>query len=145
LFQWTGAEISSTIEIRFTRSHRPKGIAEMLPPSFFTEARMRAQHFVQARVLGWNGLLDVRVTRVFRGNLKRGDRLALLVSVAASDSPLRLGDSTLWASAKDVTSARYVEVFLDGDPPAIVCDQIKYLKRAFWWPSGDPAQEAFIW
>lgn len=116
----------------------------MLPPSFFTEARMRAPHFIQARVLGWNGMLTVRVTRVFRGTIKRGDQLALCVSVAA-DAPPRLGDPTLWATLKDVLSARYVEVFLDGDPPAIVCDQIKYLKRAFWWPSGDPTQEAFIW
>jgi len=116
----------------------------MLPPGFFTEARMRAPHFIQARVQSWTGLLNVRVTRVFRGNLRRGDQLALFVSVAC-DSPRVLGDSTLWASREDVLSARYVEVFLDGDPPAIVCDQIKYLKRAFWWPSGDPTQEAFIW
>jgi len=116
----------------------------MLPPGFFTEARMRAPHFIQARVLSWTGVLNVRVTRVFRGDLNRGDRLALSVSIAA-DAPLRLGDPTLWAYETDVLSARYVEAFLDGDPPQVVCDQIKFLKRAWWWPSGDPAEEAFIW
>jgi hypothetical protein len=117
----------------------------MLPPGFFTEKRMCAPHFVQARVLSWNGSLNVRVTRIFRGNLRRGDKLALSVGIAAADSPLRLGDPTLWAYWDDVMSARYVEVFLDGDPPEIVCDQIKYLKRVFWWPSGDPTKETFIW
>jgi hypothetical protein len=117
----------------------------MLPPSFFTDARRRAPHFVSARVIGWNGLLDVRVARVFRGSLRRGDRLALAVSLGI-DRPAKLGDSTLWASMQDVLSAPYVEVFLDGDPPAIVCDQIEYLKRSpCWGASGDPSREAFIW
>ncbi|MEO8753558.1 MAG: hypothetical protein ABI624_12855 [Casimicrobiaceae bacterium] len=116
----------------------------MLPPGFFTEARMRAPHFIQARVLSWTGVLNVRVTRVFRGNLRRGDQLALVVSIAG-DEPLRLGDPTLWSYRKDVVSARYVEAFLDGNPPEVVCDQIKFLKRAWWWPSGDPSKEGFIW
>lgn len=86
----------------------------------------------------------MRVTRVFRGDLTRGQRLALSISIA-TDAPLRLGDRTLWAYERDVLSARYVEAFLDGDPPDVVCDQIKYLKCAWWWPSGDPAEKRFIW
>ena len=116
----------------------------MLPPDFFTQARMNAPHFIQGRVLGWDGQLAVRVTRVFRGTLRRGARLSLLVSVRG-DAPLRAGDPTLWFDEQTVRSARYVEAFLDGDPPSLVCDQIKFLRFAWWWPSGDPAKEGFGW
>jgi hypothetical protein len=121
---------------------------DMLPPGFFTDKRMSAPHFIQARVLGWDGVLHVKITRVFRGDLRRGDRLDLAVSIA-NDAPLRLGDPTLWAYERDVAQARYVEAFLDGDPPTVVCDQIKFLKDHAWFlprrPSGDPAAEGFIW
>lgn len=116
----------------------------MLPPDFFNQGRMRAQHFIQAKVLTWNGRLEVKVTRVFRGDLKRGDRLSLFVSIAG-DIPLKLGDPTLWADLPAVLSARYVEAFLDGDPPQVVCDQIKLLKKASWRPSGDPSTCGFTW
>lgn len=116
----------------------------MLPPDFFTQARMNAPHFIQGRVLGWDGQLAVRVTRVFRGTLRRGARLSLLVSVRG-DAPLRAGDPTLWFDEQTIRSARYVEAFLDGDPPSLVCDQIKFLRFAWWWPSGDPAKEGFGW
>jgi hypothetical protein len=115
----------------------------MLPPDFFRDARMAAPHFIQARVLGWTGLLNIKVTRVFRGDLKRGAQLTLRVHIDPGFQ--QLGDPTLWVDMEVVKSARYVEVFLDGDPLAVVCDQIKYLQVAGRRPSGDPAQISFIW
>ena len=116
----------------------------MLPPGFFMEARQMAEHFVQARVLDWDGRLSVRVTQVFRGGLRRGDRLSLTVNIA-SDRSLQLGDPTLWSRLGAVRSARFLEAFLSGEPPDVVCDQIKYLRHGWWRPSGDPTTEAFLW
>ena len=80
---------------------------------------------------------------MFKGNLKPGDRLSLTVHVA-HDGPMPF-DSTLYVDHAIVAVARYVEAFLDGDPPDVVWDQIKFLRQAFWWPTGDPKREGFSW
>ena len=62
----------------------------MMPPSAFTAARLAARHHIQARLLRWDGAAHVRVTRVFKGDLKRGDRLSLTVNVAHDGPALRV-------------------------------------------------------
>jgi hypothetical protein len=115
----------------------------MMPPTFFTKVRMGAAHHLQARILDWNGRLSVRVIRVFRGGLKRGSRLSLSISVRP-DCPTPF-DSTIYVDRSVLESARFAEAFLDGDPPDVVRDQIKFLRGRPWGPTGDPSREVFIW
>jgi hypothetical protein len=132
----------------------------VLPPAFFTDARMAARHFVQARILRfiskstlsvpqpltgtWRAQLDVQVTRVFRGDLPRGARLTFWVAIYG-DGPMSTGSMTLYRDEARVLAARHVEAFLDGDPPVVVCDQMKFLRQASWHPSADPAKVGYGW
>jgi hypothetical protein len=116
----------------------------MMAPVYFRNARMEAEHHVQAKIVRRSaGVLDVRIVRVFRGVLKPGEVLRLHVAVAG-DGPIVLG-SRLYASPAVAEQARFIEAFLDGDPPDVVMDQLKYLPVATRRPSGDPSQIAFMW
>ena len=54
-------------------------------------------------------------------------------------------DSILYVDRDLVVQARYIEAFLDGDPPDVVWDQIKFLCKATWRSTGDPSREGFLW
>jgi hypothetical protein len=116
----------------------------MMAPIYFREARMQAAHHIQGKIVRWlPGRVQVKITAVYRGNLRRGDILTLHVSVQ-SEEPIALG-SRLYTSPDVVSQAGYVEAFLDGDPPDVVRDQIKFLTTRTRGPSGDPTQESFGW
>jgi hypothetical protein len=116
----------------------------MIAPFYFREARMTASDHIQGKIVQRGpASVQVMVERVFRGKLKRGTRLTLHVSIAHG-GPIELG-STLYTNADVVASARYVEAFLDGSPPEVVRDQIKFLAEPTREPSGDPTTETFRW
>jgi hypothetical protein len=116
----------------------------MIAPYYFREARMNASDHIQGKIVQRGpASVQVEVERVFRGKIKRGTRLTLHVSIA-HDGPPELG-STLYTDPGVVASARYVEAFLDGSPPEVVRDQIKFLAQPTREPSGDPTQETFGW
>ncbi len=105
---------------------------------------MEARDHVQARILERRGSrLRVKIETVFRGTLRRGSELSLHVSMAG-DGPIVL-DGHLSAREDIVAAAPFVEAFLDGDPPEVVRDQIKFLPNRTKGPSGDPTRESFLW
>ena len=116
----------------------------MMPPGAYRDARVRAAHHIQAEILQcWGGTLSVKVRRVFRGPLKRGARLMLNVSVPP-EGPMPIGGTLYWDAAS-VARAKFLEAFLDGDPPDITWDQVKFLPRITWWPVGDHRRESPGW
>jgi hypothetical protein len=119
----------------------------MMAPIYFRNARLSAPHHILGRITErMERRIEVRVVRAFRGSLKRGTLLTLSVSISVSDDtrPPVLG-STLYVSEQTVARARYVEAFLDGDPPDVVMDQIKFLSSRWLAPTGDPSQESLMW
>ncbi len=116
----------------------------MMAPKYYREARMEARDHIQGRVLERRGSrLRVKIEKVFRGDLRRGTELMLHVSLA-DDGPVELGGQI--AVREDVVDAApFVEAFLDGDPPDVVRDQIKFLPGLTGRPSGDPERESFLW
>ncbi len=87
--------------------------------------------------------LRVRIVKVYRGRLRAGNVLELHASIASEGPPIL--DGTIASPPSTVGTARFIEAFLDGDPPEIVRDQIKFLERRTSRPSGDPARESFLW
>jgi hypothetical protein len=118
----------------------------MMAPIHFRNARLAAAHHILGRIIGCAGWrVEVQVLCTFRGNLTRGSGLTLSVSILPeNDQPLPLG-STLYVRERSMVRARYVEAFLDGDPPDVVMDQIKFLKFRWRAPTGDPSKESFLW
>jgi hypothetical protein len=118
----------------------------MMAPIHFRNARLNAAHYIFGRITEREGSrVRVKVLRVFRGNLARGSELTLSVSILPEvDHPLPLG-STLYVRERVVARSRYVEAFLDGDPPDVVRDQIKFRKVPWRTLTGNPAREAFMW
>jgi hypothetical protein len=116
----------------------------MMAPSVYRDARLRAAHHVQAKIIRRrDGVLDVEIARVFKGALQAGDRLTLHVSVAG-DGPLPIG-GTIYTDAETFARASFVEAFLDGDPPEIVRDQVKFIPKPTAKPVGDPKAESALW
>jgi hypothetical protein len=119
----------------------------MMAPIHFRNARMSAPHHILAKITQRSGnRLQVKVKRVFRGDLKCGSILVLPVSIWWNDKRPRPLDSSLYVAESAVARARYVEVFLAGEPPKVVMDQIKFFRvKWFWRPTGDPSLESFLW
>jgi hypothetical protein len=116
----------------------------MIAPRYYREARLEARDHIQARIIERrDSTLRVEIVTVFRGPLRSGRILELHISLA-SDGPAVL-DGTIARPASIVDQARFIEAFLDGDPPAIIRDQIKFLEQRTSQPSGDPARESYLW
>jgi hypothetical protein len=118
----------------------------MMAPVYYRNARMTAQHHILGEIVDRrDGHVTVAVVRVFRGKLKRGRRLTLRVHYSAPEMGGVILDGRIRVAESFVSDARYVEAFLDGDPPDVVMDQIKFLKQKSWRPTGDPTLESFLW
>jgi hypothetical protein len=118
----------------------------MMPPYAYRDARMNAPIHIQGRILGYDGLLTVRVTRVLKGFgrlMWPGRELKLNVSIEQPGPPILGG--TIYTPQAVVSRARFVEAFLGGVPPDVVWDQIKFFDKAPPRFTGDPAEERFIW
>jgi hypothetical protein len=120
----------------------------MMSPVYFREARMTAAHHILARIVRRDGgRIGVRVVRVYRGDLKRGAKLTLIVSIRPEydrDHPPQ-PSATLYTPGEVVRTARYAEAFLDGAPPEVVRDQIRFHRFSWTAGRGDPDQDTFLW
>jgi hypothetical protein len=112
----------------------------MISPEYYRDLRMNARHHIQGRILA-NG--DIKVVRVFRGPLKRGAILSLQFNFRPDTPPLAC--DPLYSNFGDYRRARYIEAFLDGDPPALVGEQVKFLSTWTWRPTGNPDVIAYDW
>lgn len=118
----------------------------MMPPYAYRDARLNAPIHIQGRIVSYDGLLTVRVSRVLKGFSRLmwpGRTIKLRVSIQ-QPGPLLLG-GTIYTPESTVRGARFVEAFLDGDPPEVVWDQIKFFTAAPPRFTGDPSEESFIW
>jgi hypothetical protein len=116
----------------------------MMAPYYYREARMGAPYFILGEILEWEGHnVRVKVKRAFRGWMRRGRVLTLGVSISCG-GPIVLGEMS-YSDKSWLSEARYVEAFLDGAPPKVVMDQIKFLRDSTGRPSGDPSRESFLW
>jgi hypothetical protein len=98
----------------------------VMPKPAYDEARLRARYHVQVE-LGQAGVgktpahvpIVGRVARVFRGDglLRPGEEVHFSVAVCRPGDSLCPGGD-LWMHLQDFETARYMEVFLDGTPPA---------------------------
>jgi hypothetical protein len=85
---------------------------------------LTARDHIQGKILDRrDGRLRVNVVTVFRGSVRPGTELTLFVSVADDGPPMPGARIALPASTID--AARYIEAFLDGEPPEVVRDQIR--------------------
>lgn len=117
----------------------------MMAPIHYTRARLNAAHHIQLaieRVTG--GKVRGRVVTVFRGALKTGARLTLQISLRDETNQAIVG-GTIYTDPDALARARFLEAFLDGDPPAIVMDQVKIIDAATPEPVGDWRRESFLW
>ncbi len=112
----------------------------MISPEHYRDVRMNALHHIQGRILP-DG--KIKVVRVFRGPLKRGAILTLDFKFR-SDNPPQAGDP-LYSDFRAYQRARYVEAFLDGDPPRLAWEQVKFLSTWTWRPTGDPSVIGYDW
>ena len=117
----------------------------MISPEYYRDARMKAAHHIQARIerapdgASWR----FKVTRVFRGPLKRGAILLLTLNMRPLGPPV-LGEP-IYSDWEEFKAAKYIEAFLDGDPPDVVMEQIKFLKHRPWGRVGNPARMSYDW
>lgn len=117
----------------------------MMAPIYYTRARLNAAHHVQLEISERDGgRLTGRVVSVFRGPLQKGALLTLHVSVRDENAPPIVG-GTIWTDSQSLARARYLEAFLDGDPPDIVMDQVKIIEAPSETPVGDWRAEGFLW
>jgi len=112
----------------------------LISPEHYRDVRMKAKHHIQGKILP-DG--QIKIVRVFRGPLKRGAILALQFNFRPDDPP-RAGDP-LYSDYGAYRKARYVEAFLDGDPPQLAWEQVKFLSRWTWRPTGDPSVIGYDW
>jgi hypothetical protein len=112
----------------------------MISPEYYRDIRMKARHHIQGRILP-DG--QIKVVRVFRGPLKRGAVLWLQFNFRP-DNPPRAGDP-LYSDFQAYKRARYIEAFLDGDPPRLVGEQVKFLSTWTWRPTGNPDVVSYDW
>jgi hypothetical protein len=116
----------------------------MMAPRYYRDARAGARDHIQGRIVDRRGsVLDVRVEKVFRGKLRLGSIVRLHVSIS-SDGPPELG-SGICTPADVLDAAAFIEAFLDGDPPDVVMDQIKFIAQRTSQPTGDVTIESFLW
>ncbi len=112
----------------------------MISPEYYRDIRNNARHHIQGRILA-NG--EIKVVRVFRGPLKRGAILSLQFNFRPDTPPLA-GDP-LYSDFQEYKRARYIEAFLDGEPPRLVGEQVKFLSTWTWRPTGNPDVIAYDW
>ena len=101
----------------------PSGVAAMMPPWVYQEARDKAMFHLQAKII-WvqepahtPGECSVtgKVMRIFRdkpGTLQQGARLDFTVSCTKPGDPMIVG-GTIWTDYNKLVKARYLEVFLN--------------------------------
>jgi hypothetical protein len=112
----------------------------MISPEFYRDIRRNAQHHIQGRILP-DG--QIKVVRVFRGPLKRGALLELSFNFRP-DTPSYAGEP-LYSDFQAYQRAKYIEAFLDGDPPDLVGEQVKFLSTWTFRPTGNPNVIAYDW
>ncbi len=111
----------------------PATTLAVLPPDVYREARRTADHHVQTEVTGVKApaktpgdcIIEGRVATVFRGDLAKGTPVSYPVAC------LRTGDmppvgGTLWGNADELTSARFMEVYLNGQAPRLSVARWQY-------------------
>jgi hypothetical protein len=115
-----------------------------ISPAYYREARMDAPHHIQGKILARrpNGA-RVKVVRIFRGPLWYGTILDLSFRFPSLEPP-KPGDP-LCSNPHEFQAARFVEAFLEGDPPDVVLEQVKFLRSATWRPTGDITLESYGW
>jgi hypothetical protein len=116
----------------------------MMAPRYYRDARLEARDHIQGRIVDRrDSVLHVKVEKVFRGNLRVGSVVRLHVSISSDGPPEPSGRIYTPAAIRD--AAAFVEAFLDGDPPDVVMDQIKFIAQRTPQPTGDPTIESFLW
>jgi len=100
----------------------------MMAPPTYTEALLRAKYHVQVEIEGRevvdktpaHASVRCRVHHVFRGDdLHVGDSVRFPVSVCREDDEIPAGGVS-WSLLGAFQKARYLEAFLDGNPPDCV-------------------------
>lgn len=103
----------------------------MLPASKYKHARRNAAFHLQVELIELlpiiktpcNVKVNAQVVTVFRApsSLCLGDRVAFTVAVTRpSDDPGHIPyGGQIWTNYDDLVAARFMEVFLDGDPPEL--------------------------
>ena len=101
----------------------------MLPASRYKEARRNAVYHVQVELIGPLPMIDTpgkvkvkaQVATVFRGStsLKVGDQVTFEIAVTRkTDHPDSLPyGGQIWTDFDKLEAARFMEVFLNGEPP----------------------------
>jgi hypothetical protein len=122
----------------------------MMAPEVYRDARMAAKYHILGRIVERRpGSIDVRVTRVLRGKLDVklwfGPTLTLQVHESHPAADLTPPGGTIYVDPGHLDRAAYVEAFLDGDPPDVVLDQIKFFSGKQRRPTGDPSIAGFLW
>lgn len=107
----------------------------MLPPHVYQEARNNARFHAQVEIRSvpenaptpCSVRVEARVVRVFRGgrSLRAGDPVTFSVDVMRAGDPLPAG-GTLWMEYSRLLDAKYLEVFLDGEPPHCAAPRWQY-------------------
>jgi len=100
----------------------------MLPGSFYSVARHRAQFHLQAQVVSVDtgvrtpgfALVAATVERVFRGGnaIRKGDHVQFKVGVTQPGDEIPAG-GVIWKSYRGLREAACIEAFLDGTPPEL--------------------------
>jgi hypothetical protein len=92
----------------------------MMPAQYYIDAARKARYHVQGPLVqrSDNGWARLRVERVFRGDrrLAPGDELVFCVPVRWPHQQIPAAE-ILWTSIATWRATRFVEAFLDGDPP----------------------------
>jgi hypothetical protein len=98
----------------------------MLPPDVYLQARRSAAYHVQVELLNvpkempqlGRVRLSAKVVRAFRGGrqVRMGSRVSFEVSVCGPNADVPVG-GTVWTDSGHLAAARFMEVFLDGNPP----------------------------
>jgi len=124
----------------------------MKAPPAYTEARLRARFHVQVeyeapRIVTTPTYVTVcgRVKSVFRGDnvLYAGDVIQFQVAVY-SDGDLLPPSGTLWMNRRGIVKGRFLEAFLNGNPPTctVAASQSKLISELSSSPQMDvPTEE----
>jgi hypothetical protein len=106
-----------------------------ISPDYYREARRTARDHILGYILERQGVhARILVIRVFRGPLRFG-RVVEIDLNFPSLYP-KAGDP-LASDPAAYYRCNFCEAFLDGDPPYLVLEQIRFLKWPTWRPSGD--------
>jgi hypothetical protein len=114
-----------------------------ISPEYYREARLTARDHIQGYILKRMGhRARILIVRVFRGPLWPGQVVEITLNFG-SDHPTP-GDP-LASDWQAYEQRNFCEAFLDGDPPRLVWEQIKFLKHPTWRPSGDITRFSYGW